>query len=130
VRLALPMSVLVIDVPEIISGMPGCVALTFSEEAGYGFVLSTPEREHETVYVVRSVNDIPPNMPYGWLALTDFRDLLRWSARFGAAVGRAPMPKTAPPIKGFYWDLSLPGPRWHFSAFATWRIGHHETDTE
>jgi hypothetical protein len=120
--LKLPMSVLVFDIPDQASGMPACITLNIGREAGYGYVLARPDQEDETVYVVRSIIDFPPEMPYAWLPLQDFTDLLRWRTQFGAAVGRAPMPKVAPPIQGFYWDLHLPGPRWRFSSFQDWML--------
>jgi hypothetical protein len=121
--LKLPMSALVLDIPEQQTGMPAFVTVHFSVEAGYGFVLARPDQEDETVSVVRSVvTEIPREMPYAWLALQDFRDLLRWREQFKAGVGVAPMPQKLPPIQGFYHDLHLPGPRWRFSAFDQWMM--------
>jgi hypothetical protein len=115
--LALPMSALVLDIPDQHTEMPAFVTLQFAATAGYGFILARLEQEDEMVYVVRSVMDFPKETPYAWLPLQDFRDLLRWRDQLKAVVGRAPMPKNAPPIQGLYHDLHLPGPRWRFSAF-------------
>jgi hypothetical protein len=83
-----------------------------------------PDQEDETVYVVRSCAWFPPEMPYAWLPLQDFTDLLRWRDQLKAGVGREDdMPtKKLPPIQGFYHDLHLPGPKWRFSAFEQWML--------
>jgi len=120
--LSLPMSALVFDIPDRSSGLPAFITMHFGREAGYGFVLARPEQEDETVYVVRSCVPYPQEMPYAWLPLQDFMDLLRWRAQFKAGVGMAPMPQQLPPIQGFYHDLHLPGPRWRFAAFEQWMI--------
>jgi hypothetical protein len=119
--LALPMSALVFDLKDEHSGMPGFVTLNFTDEAGYGFVLARPDQEDETVYVVRSVVGFPPETPYAWLPVQDFKDLLRWRDQFKAGVGlKGYMPNTLPPLQGFYHDLHLPGPKWRFAAFEQW----------
>jgi hypothetical protein len=119
--LKLPMSALVLDIPEQKTGMPAFVTVHFSAEAGYGFMLARPDQEDETVYVVRSVLDFPRETPYAWLPLQDFSDLLRWRNQFKAGVGLAPIPQTLPPLQGLYHNLHLPGPRWRFSAVEQWR---------
>jgi hypothetical protein len=89
----------------------------------YGYILARPDQEDETVCVVRSCAWFPPEMPYAWLPLQDFGDLLRWKASFKAGVGRAEdIPQKLPPIQGFYHDLHLPGPKWRFSAFEQWML--------
>jgi hypothetical protein len=121
--LKLPMSVLVFDIKEASSGMPAFVTLNFTEDAGYGYILARPDQEDETVYVVRSCAWFPPQMPYAWLPLQDFADLLRWREQFKAGVGRKEdIPEKLPPIQGFYHDLHLPGPKWRFSAFEQWML--------
>jgi hypothetical protein len=120
--LALPMSVLVFDI-RADNGMPAFVTLELTSDAGYGFILARPDQEDETAYVVRSIAPFPPQMPYAWLPLEDFGDLLRWKAKLKAGVGiEAMMPRKLPPIKGFYHDMHLPGPRWRFSAFEQWML--------
>ena len=126
--LRLPMSILVLDIPDPKSGMPAFVTVSFSEKAGYGFVLARPDQEDEAVYVVRSCVDFPPETPYAWLPLQDFADLLRWRDQFKAGVGLDPMPRTLPPILRFYHDLHLPGPRWCFAAFKQWMLGRSGED--
>jgi hypothetical protein len=118
--LKLPMSVLVFDLGGE-QKRPALVALEFSQEAGYGFILARPDQEDETGYVVRSLAPFPPETPYAWWALEDFKDLQRWEAEYTTGVGiEGEMPERLPPVKGFYHDLHLPGPRWRFAAFEQW----------
>jgi hypothetical protein len=121
--LTLPMSVLVVDIQDPDSGLPAFMTLNLSQEAGYGFILARPDQEEQTAYVVRSIEPLAQKLPLAWLPLEDFGDLWRWKERLKTGVGVAPMPKTLPPISGFYRNLRLPGPRWVFGSWEDTIVG-------
>jgi hypothetical protein len=122
--LRLPMSILVVDLPDRAPHeTPSFITLNLSQEAGFGFIVARPDQEDTTVYVVRSIDPVARGLPLAWLPLEDFRDLWRWAREMKVGVGVEPLPQWLPPIRGFYRNLSLPGPRWVFGSWENTMVG-------